>query len=656
MKVMVHCPACRHEFDAGAAIQQQVEQQAASQVAAREQELRVKEETLAHAKSELDAQVRRQLETERAKLRAQAQAAAREEVDAQLKARDAETAEIRDKLKAAQAQELQFLEQKRQFETQTAELKLTVQRQLEAERDGIRKSVLAQAAEQHRAASAGKDQELAALRATAEASKTREAELAVQTAALAKAKSDFAAEARQQLEAERAKLREQAQAAAREELDAQLKARDAETAEIRDKLKTAQARELDFLKQKQLLEEKTAEVELTIQRRIEEERQQIRQDATAKVQEQLTLTLRDKELLIERMKTEMDGLQRKLNQGSQQAQGEAQELVLEDQLRQAFPTDLFREVAKGVEGADVIQLVRDADGRDCGTILWESKRTKAWTDGWLAKLQSDRARELATIAALATQAMPKGITSIGQMEGVWICAFSHAVPMAMLLRQGMQEAAAARKSMEGQKDKMSLIYAYLTGNEFRSRATAVTDAWTKMLDSLNGERRAMEKIWRERERWMSSAMGGMQGIHRDLQTIAGANIQFLPATNDGLGELEALASGVPAPANLQPELAMDGAPPASAPLPPAFSPGAPAPDVPLQLTPAERGDYEVRFLAQLTELGGKAGNKSLREALAMNETDYEEIKTRLLAQNRIRAGHGRGGSVLLPSYTADEAG
>ena len=543
MKVMVHCPACQHEFDAGAAIQQQVEQQAASQVAAREQELRVKEETLAHAKSELDAQVRRQLETERAKLRTQAQAAAREEVDAQLKARDAETAEIRDKLKAAQAQEFQFLEQKRQLEDQAAELKLTVQRQLEAERDGIRKTVLAQAAEQHRAESAGKDQELAALRATAEAAKAREAELAAQTAALAKAKTDFAAEARQQLEAERAKLREQAQAAAREELDTQLKARDAETAEIRDKLKAAQVRELDFLKQKQLLEEKTAEVELTIQRRIEEERQQIRQDATAKVQEQLTLTLRDKELLIERMKTEMDGLQRKLNQGSQQAQGEAQELVLEDQLRQAFPTDLFREVAKGVEGADVIQLVRDADGRDCGTILWESKRTKAWTDGWLAKLQSDRARELATIAALATQAMPKGITSIGQMEGVWICAFSHAVPMAMLLRQGMQEAAAARKSMEGQKDKMSLIYAYLTGNEFRSRATAVTDAWTKMLDSLNGERRAMEKIWRERERWMSSAMGGMQGIHRDLQTIAGANIQFLPATNDGLGELEALAAG-----------------------------------------------------------------------------------------------------------------
>ena len=370
----------------------------------------------------------------------------------------------------------------------------------------------------------------------------------------------------------------------------------------------------------------------------------------------MTLTLRDKELLIERMKTEMDGLQRKLNQGSQQAQGEAQELVLEDQLRQAFPTDLFREVAKGVEGADVIQLVRDADGRDCGTILWESKRTKAWTDGWLAKLQSDRARELATIAALATQAMPKGITSIGQMEGVWICAFSHAVPMAMLLRQGMQEAAAARKSMEGQKDKMSLIYAYLTGNEFRSRATAVTDAWTKMLDSLNGERRAMEKIWRERERWMSSAMGGMQGIHRDLQTIAGANIQFLPATNDGLGELEALAAGGPAPAELQPELAMDGAPPASAPLPPAFPPGAPAPVGPLQLTPAERGDYEARFIAQLTELGGKAGNKSLREALAMNETDYEEIKTRLMAQNRIRAGHGRGGSVLLPSCAADEAG
>ena len=493
-----------------------------------------------------------------------------------------------------------------------------------------------------------RDKELEELRAAAETAKGREDELSKQAADLAKARAGLDLQVQKQIDSERAKLREEAQASAHEEVDARLKAMEADAEESRKKLKAAQEKEFEFLRQKQKFEEQAAELELTITRRLDEERQNIRQETAVKIQEQMNLTVREKDHLIQQMRDQMEGLQRKLDQGSQQAQGEAQELLLEEQLRQAFPMDSFREVAKGSEGADVIQTVRDTFGRDCGTILWESKRTKNWSDNWLNKLQADRAREHATIAALATQAMPRNIAGIGQMEDVWVCAFTFAVPMSMLLRWGMLEEAAARKSLENQQDKMTVLYAYLTGSDFRGRVTAVVHAWNQMLDNLCDERKAMERIWAERQRLLTMAMGSMQGLHSDLQAIAGSEINVLSASSDGIRQLEALANSAADLVDLP--VAEPGTPPPAADaLFPDVAVPLPAPStVPRPtLISEERDQREELFLAKLSQIGGRAGNMSLREALGLTESDYDEIKRRLLAKNLIVLGQGRGGSVRL---------
>ncbi len=628
MKVMVACPACHEEFDAGTAIQQVVEDQAEAQVAARQAELMKKEDDLARGQVALEEQIRQRLEVERKKLSDSARAAIRDEFGVQLQAKEDEAAEIRSKLKDSQKRELEVIAQKRQLEAKEAELQLELQRKLEAERKAIQESMQVQADQQRQMALAEQEVELTALRKSTAAAKAQEKELARQAAELAKEKANIETILIKRIDSERATLSAKAQATARMDFAAQLEAKEIEAADSRAKLKAAQKKELEFLQQKRQLEDDAATLDLTVQRRIAEERQQIRQDATSKAQEQMDLAIREKDLLVQRMLEQMDDMKRQLDQGSQQAQGEAQELLLEELLRQAFPADLFKEVAKGVEGADVLQAVRDSQGRECGTILWESKRTKNWVEAWLGKLQADRARENASIAALATQALPKGIANIGQVDDVWVCAFSHAVPMARLLRTGMLETAAARKSLENVQDKMNMLYRYLASGEFRSRAETVARVWDKMLDNLCEERKAMEKLWAERERLLRMASAGMQGLQSDLQAIAGAEIVVLPASDEGIRRLEALSDATlipPAAANhaISPEVA---------------SPGA-----------GERAQKEALFLDKLFQKGGKATNSSLREALKMTEADYEEIKKRLVIRNQVVSGKGRGGTVRLRS-------
>ncbi len=635
LKVMVSCPACMTQFDAATTIQQVLEDHAGAQVAARQAKLMQKEAELAKGQAAMEAtveeQVSQRLDTERTKLSETARAAIREEFVAQIQAKEDEAAEIRKKLKDAQKKELDVMAQKRQLEAQEAELQLEFQRKLEAERKAIRESMQAQADQQRQTALAAQEAELTALRRSTEAAKTQEKELARQAAELAREKANVEALVSKRIEAERGALSAKAQAVAREDFAAQLEAKESEAAASRTKLQAAAKKELEFLQEKRQLEEATAELDLTVERRISKERQQIRQDATTKAQEQMELALRQKELLVEDMRDKMEKMKRRLDQGSQQAQGEAQELLLEEQLRQAFPVDLFREVAKGVEGADVLQTVRDAQGRECGTILWESKRTKNWAEAWLAKLQADRARENASIAALATQALPKGIAGIGLLDDVWVCAFSDAVPLALVLRQWMMETAVVRRSLENQQDKRGMVYAYLTSSEFRSRVTAVVYAWRQMLEGHFNERKAMEKLWAERERLLRMAMAGMQGLQGDLQAIAGAEIEMLPASEEGIRELEFISDATQVPSISTAVLEPLG--------------DASAANLPVGETATSK---EERFLAALSHMGGKATNSSLRETLKMTGADYEETKLHLVFRGMVISGQGRAGVRLQP--------
>jgi hypothetical protein len=192
-------------------------------------------------------------------------------------------------------------------------------------------------------------------------------------------------------------------------------------------------------------------------------------------------------------------MRRKAEQGSMQLQGEVQEMALEEILQNAFPFDTVEEVGKGVEGADCILVVRNARGQECGKIIFESKRTKTWSNSWLDKLKTDMRKKQAEIAILVYQVYPKGMECFGEKEGIWIASFREVIHLTTALRNAIIRIADTRQSEENKGEKMQMLYQYLTGLEFRQNIEAIVEGFLAMKNSITKERIQMEKIWKERE-------------------------------------------------------------------------------------------------------------------------------------------------------------
>ena len=226
------------------------------------------------------------------------------------------------------------------------------------------------------------------------------------------------------------------------------------------------------------------------------------------------------------MQRQIEELKRRADQGSQQLQGEVLELELETTLRLKFPLDCIEPVAKGEFGGDVLQRVMGPLGQWCGSILWESKRTKNWSDGWLAKLRGDQRTAKAEIAVLVSSTLPKEIETFGQIDGVWITEPRLALPLVIALRQSLIEIASTRQTQEGQETKMELVYQYLTGPRFKHRIEAIVEKFSDMHADLDRERKAMTRLWAKREMQIQGVIESTVGMYGDLQGIAG---RALPA-------------------------------------------------------------------------------------------------------------------------------
>lgn len=349
----------------------------------------------------------------------------------------------------------------------------------------------------------------------------REKKLGEQTQQLEQNKLDLEAQVSSKLEVERRKLTEEAQKQARagftlemDDLKTQLAARAA-------KLEEAQRNELVLRQQQRELEDRTKNLELEVARKLDEERAKLQSDARRQAMEEQQLRMADKEKLISDLKTQIESLQQKAEQGSQQSQGEVLELQLEEQLRQAFPQDEIMPVPKGVTGADVLQRVRNNLGQPCGTIIWESKRTKTWTQGWLTKLKDDARAQGADLAILVSQALPDTVTNSGLVEGVWVSGFTFALPLAAALRNGLLSVAAARRAESGKDEKMEVLYQFVTSPQFRRQVEGVLEAFVEMQRDLDTERRAMEKLWKKREAQLTRVLNGTSGQYGALQGIVG---------------------------------------------------------------------------------------------------------------------------------------
>ena len=355
---------------------------------------------------------------------------------------------------------------------------------------------------------------------------------------------------RQQLEKEKQKLENQAIADKQKmevELQQQLRksiAQDYENQlrmlkqsdeEKDEKLRMAQQKELEFLKKEQALKNKEQELELQLQKQLLQERQQIQEQVRkdeaqrlAMKEEEHLFKMKDLQMQLEEQKKLIEEMKRRAEQGSMQRQGEVQELLLEEILKDHFPFDIIGEVGKGVEGADCIQTVRNHLGHDCGRIIFESKRTKTFNNAWIDKLKADMRSKGADVAILVTQTYPKDYKCFGEMDGVWICSFSEVLALTTAMRHTIIRIAETKKGEENKGEKMQLLYDYLTGNEFRQQMETIVEGFLSMKSSIDKERIQMEKLWKEREKQLHKVLMSTSGLFGSIKGIAGASIGNIP--------------------------------------------------------------------------------------------------------------------------------
>lgn len=306
-----------------------------------------------------------------------------------------------------------------------------------------------------------------------------------------------------------------------------------------EKLKASRLKELEFLQKEQALKQKEEEMQLEMQRKLQEQRndlvEQIRKQEADKhtiKDTETQLRMKELEMQLEQQKKLAEEMKRKAEQGSMQLQGEAQELVLEELLRTHFPFDMIGEVGKGVRGADCIQTVRNQFGQECGRIIYESKRTKEFGGDWIEKLKKDMRNTGADVAVIVTQCYPKDMDCFGEKDGVWICSFDEVKPVAYILRDTVIKASAIMRSQENKGDKMHLLYDFLTSNEFSEQWKAIREGFMSMRMSILKEREAMEKLWKSREKQLEKVLLSAAHIKGSIEGIAGSDNIQLSLTDD----------------------------------------------------------------------------------------------------------------------------
>ncbi|NTS43543.1 DUF2130 domain-containing protein [Flavisolibacter sp. BT320] len=353
----------------------------------------------------------------------------------------------------------------------------------------------------------------------------------------------------QQAQAEKEKLQAELQQQIRksvsQDFENQLRILKEADQEKEAKLKSAQQRELDFMRREKELATKESELELQVQKKLLQEKasllDQLRRDEAQRLavkEEEHLFRMKDLQMQLEEQKKLIEEMKKRAEQGSMQRQGEVQELLLEELLKDHFPFDIVGEVGKGVEGADCMQTVRNHLGHDCGKIIFESKRTKTFQQSWIEKLKNDMRSQGADVAILVTQAYPKDFKCFGELDGIWICSFSEVIALTTAMRHTIIRIAETKKGEENKGEKMQLLYDYLTGNEFRQQMETIVEGFLSMKVSIDKERIQMEKLWKEREKQLQKVLISTSGLYGSIKGIAGASVGNIPLLDNGADEEE----------------------------------------------------------------------------------------------------------------------
>lgn len=320
--------------------------------------------------------------------------------------------------------------------------------------------------------------------------------------------------AKQQLEQEAIKK-------AANEMQMQLDSLNKELTDKAQKLKESQGKELELMRKQKEIQEREENLKLELEKQMLEKQKEIEERAKKMEGERFELKIKELEKKLEDQKELAETMRRKAEQGSMQLQGEVQELALEELLKSSFPFDEIEEVGKGVKGADCIQHVRNSSAQFCGKIIYESKRTKAFTNEWIDKLKSDMRATQANLAVIVTEVLPKDMEHFGMKDGVWVCRFSDIKAVAFLLRDSLIKINTALVSQENKGDKMQLLYNYLTGNEFKQQIEAIVEGFVALKDGITREKIQMEKIWKEREKQLEKVLLNTTHFYGSVKGIAG---------------------------------------------------------------------------------------------------------------------------------------
>lgn len=353
----------------------------------------------------------------------------------------------------------------------------------------------------------------------------------------------------QLLEADRAKLRElEERALAVEERERSLVERE-EKADLemrrrlleREKLLREEAErkamervQLDNREKELELAQEKERLRLTYRKHINESVEKAREEERMKMAE-VQKKLDDQAKLINEMK-------RRAEQGSMQAQGEVQELALEEYLRQQFVRDGVEEVAKGKRGGDCIHIVYDAYGHVCGKVLYESKRTKTFSGDWIAKLKEDMRLTQADLGVIVTEVLPTHMTHFGLVDGIWVCTFAEFKALAFLFRESLCRVGEVRTAQVNKGDKMQMLYDYLTSIEFRQKIEAIVESFTQMQEDLSREKRQSTALWARREKQILKVLESTSSLYGDVRGIAGSAVREIEELEFGTPKMKVLGS------------------------------------------------------------------------------------------------------------------
>ncbi|MDP4011821.1 MAG: DUF2130 domain-containing protein [Candidatus Roizmanbacteria bacterium] len=313
----------------------------------------------------------------------------------------------------------------------------------------------------------------------------------------------------------------------KQEMELKLKDTENESNELKEQKNKLQDQLLELSKGMRKLQDENRLKEIEMQKTFAVEQEKLRKEEQVRIEEEFKLKLREKDKKLEDVVKSNEDLRRKLEQGSQQMQGEVLELAIEELLKKEFPFDEIKEVPKGINGADIIQVVKNRGGRVCGQIVWETKRTKNWSNLWISKLKQDQRNVKAEIAVLISEALPDGIINFGMIDGVWVCGFAFISGVAFALRTQLLEVSIVKSAQKGQDSKMELLYDYVTSMEFRHRVEAIIEAFNNMQEEIEKERRWFALKWSREEKNLRKVLDTTLGMHGDLQSIMGKSISEL---------------------------------------------------------------------------------------------------------------------------------